>query len=78
MHAQEKPQTQEKPSRIIRKPEVIRRTGLSDTSIWRRERDGKFPRRLPLGGGSVGWLESEIETWIESLLAARRQEQTDR
>jgi predicted DNA-binding transcriptional regulator AlpA len=31
---------------LIRKPEVLRRTGLSYASVWKLERDGKFPRRV--------------------------------
>ena len=29
--------------RLLRLPEVVERTGLSPTSIWRREREGEFP-----------------------------------
>lgn len=52
--------------RILRQAEVEHRTGLSRTSIWRRERDGDFPRRRKIGNGTVGWLESEITEWIRS------------
>ncbi len=51
-------------NRVIRKPELIAKIGLSDASIWRRERQGKFPRRIKLGGQAVGWLSTEIETWL--------------
>lgn len=54
--------------RILRIDAVVERTGLSRTTIWRRERAGKFPRRKTLGSSSaVGWLEHEIEEWIDSL-----------
>jgi len=33
---------------IIRKPELLRRVGLSHVTIWKLEREGKFPRRFPL------------------------------
>lgn len=57
--------------KILRKKDVRERTGLSDTSLWRLERDdSSFPRRLRLGG-AVGWLEEEIERWIEEKAAAR-------
>lgn len=57
--------------RILRKPEVLGRIGLSDPTIWRMERAGKFPKRLRLGGNSCGWLESEITAWLNNLAAAR-------
>jgi prophage regulatory protein len=52
-------------ARILRIGEVQRRTGLSRTTLWRRERNGRFPARRDLGGGMVGWLEREVEEWIE-------------
>ena len=51
--------------RIIRKPELLSRIGLSDATIWRMEKGGKFPQRVRIGGGSVGWLESEINHWLD-------------
>ncbi len=51
---------------ILRFPEVARRTGLSRTTIWRRERAGDFPRRVRLAPNSTGWIEAEVEQWIES------------
>lgn len=59
--------------RILRKPEVIRIVGLSDVTIWRLERAGDFPKRLKLGGNSVGWLESEIANWIQERAERRNQ-----
>ena len=58
-------------TRILRKPEVRERTGLSDPTIFRKESAGEFPRRVCLGARSVGWLESEIEDWIASRAADR-------
>lgn len=56
--------------KILRKKEVRQITGLSDTTLWRLERDSCFPRRLRLGG-AVGWLEEEVEAWIEEKAAGR-------
>jgi prophage regulatory protein len=54
--------------RIIRKPEVRRRTGLSDTTIWRKEKGGEFPQRVQLSsdGMAVGWFEDEVDAFIHS------------
>ena len=50
---------------IIRKPVVQRRTGLSDTTLWRYEKRGDFPARIQITeGGVVGWFEDEIDRWI--------------
>ncbi|MCY4623291.1 MAG: AlpA family phage regulatory protein [bacterium] len=54
-------------------PEVIEITGLSRTTIWRRERDGLFPPPIRLGGEhtrAVGWREQDIYDWIDRLSPA--------
>ena len=55
--------------RIMRTPEVVRATGLSKTTIWRRVRGGDFPAPVKLGSlatRSIGWREDDAESWIES------------
>jgi prophage regulatory protein len=52
--------------RILRLPEVIFITKRSASSIWRDERNRRFPPRRKLGPGAVGWLYSEIMAWLES------------
>ena len=56
------PQAPTKPSndiqdRILRAHEVQQIGGVSGSTIWRMERKGQFPARLPLGTGSIGWLK---------------------
>lgn len=53
--------------RILRKPEVLRLTGLSASTIARLEERGQFPRRIQLGSSAVGWREDELLDWIASL-----------
>ena len=52
---------------ILRLPEVIARTGLSRTNVYRRIAAGTFPAPVALGPRAVGWRESDIIEWIESL-----------
>lgn len=51
--------------KILRRRELIAKVGLSVMTIWRKERDGTFPARVPLGPNSVGWLEEEVDAWLE-------------
>ncbi len=51
-------------TRIIRKPELFSKIGLSDGTILRLEKQGNFPRRITLGRNSVGWLDSEVNEWL--------------
>ncbi len=56
--------------RVVRLPEVLEITGLSRTTIWRRERDGSFPAPFRLGGEgtrAVGWREQDVYDWIDCL-----------
>ncbi|MEX3961665.1 helix-turn-helix transcriptional regulator [Paraburkholderia sp. EG286B] len=51
--------------RYLRRPDVVRKTGLSATTLWRLERDGKFPARRQLSPHCVAWDEAEIDEWLE-------------
>lgn len=56
---------------IWRWPAVQQASGLSRTTAWRLEKDGKFPPRRQLSANAVGWLKSEVEAWILSRTQAR-------
>ncbi len=43
----------------------------SKVTIWRLERDGKFPKRVQVSPGRHAWLEDEIRKHITGLVAAR-------
>ena len=58
---------------LFRLPEVMARTGLSRSEIYRREALGQFPRRVSLGARSVGWLSTEIQVWIETRIRESRE-----
>ena len=51
---------------IIRLPTVLRLTGLSRTSVYRKMEREEFPQRVDLGARAVGWLLSEVLEWIKS------------
>ncbi len=57
---------------ILKLPAVKARTGLSRSTIYLRISNGVFPTPVPLGGRAVGWIESEIELWIEQQIEASR------
>lgn len=58
-------------SAVLRIRDVCQRSGLSRATIYRLEREGKWPRRLQLSNGRVGWDEAEVEARIAELRAAR-------
>ena len=67
--------------RLIRLPEVMNRTGYGRTSIYRKMKDGSFPKSVKLGGPlkdpnafdcrAVAWIEDEVDQWIESRIEDR-------
>lgn len=59
------------PIRFVRLREVMARTGLSRSTIYVWVAEGRFPKPVPLGERSVGWIESELEEWLRDRIAAR-------
>lgn len=58
-------------SRILRRPEVERRTGLKRSSLYAAVASGRFPAPVKLTTRSVGWLEQEVNAWIDDRAAHR-------
>lgn len=54
--------------RFMRIDEVISVTGLARNTIYRRMREGTFPRQVRLGPNSVAWLQSTISQWMTSVV----------
>jgi len=51
---------------IIRLPQVIKKTGLSRSTIYAHAKKGIFPKPIQIGGlRAVGWVESEIDDYID-------------
>lgn len=60
-----------KKERLMRLAEVIERTGLSRSMIYLSIRNGDFPPNVRLGPRCVGWIESEIDAWIQGRINQR-------
>ncbi|MGR5410920.1 helix-turn-helix transcriptional regulator [Vibrio sp. PNB22_8_1] len=58
--------------RIIRLPEVKEKTGLSRSTIYLRMSKGSFPQSISLGERAIGWLEADIEQWLDACVAASK------
>lgn len=57
--------------RLIPLPRVIEIAGLGKTMIYRKVREGTFPKPCKPGGSSTRWSEAEVRAWKENVLAAR-------
>lgn len=58
-------------TKILRRNAVEARTGLSRSTIYDKlskasaRFDPTFPRPVNLGLNAVGWVEAEIEAWLQ-------------
>ena len=57
---------------IIRMAALRKKVQRCRTSIYTDVRAGLFPSPIPLGKRSVGWLEHEVDEWIERRAESRR------
>ena len=59
--------------RDLRLKEVLLKTSLGKTSLYMLIKGSDFPKPIHLGLRAVGWLESEIEAWIQGKVESRDQ-----
>lgn len=57
---------------ILRLPAVKTRTGLSRSTIYLRVSQGTFPKPVSLGARAVGWVEAEIQEWLQRQIETSR------
>lgn len=55
--------------RLLRERQVLDLIPWSRSTLWRQEREGKFPRRRKASKNTAVWLESEVVAFISSLSA---------
>ena len=60
--------------KILSRIQLAELLPYSLSHIARLEKAGRFPKRIKLGANRVGWLESEIDQWIEARVNARNGE----
>lgn len=73
-HGNPMSKTPEFAMRVLKLKDVVERTGLGKTSIYKLINLKIFPRSINLGLRSVGWIESEIEDWIKEKINIRDQQ----
>tara|TARA_B110000971_G_C19721758_1_gene368940 strand:+ start:371 stop:577 length:207 start_codon:yes stop_codon:yes gene_type:complete len=59
-------------NKVLRQRAVQHWTGLSRSTIYLMMREGRFPDSLALGARSVGWLEADIQGWIDSRISSTK------
>ena len=60
--------------RMLSKRQVKELVLYSPQHIARLEAAGQFPKRVKLGVNRVGWLEEEVQEWLQSRIDERDQQ----
>ena len=61
---------------LIRLREVMKITGFGRSQIYKLINIGEFPKQIQISPGSVAWLESELEAWMEERIRLSRNNNT--
>lgn len=56
---------------ILRLPAVKKKTGQSRSTIYEKVQRGEFPAPVKIGERAVGWVEAEVDSWVQTLIEAR-------
>ena len=62
---------------FLKLKDVQKITGLSRSSIYAYIDKGLFPIQVKLGKRSVAWLDTEIESWVDGKINARKASNDD-
>lgn len=54
------------PDQILRIKTVLKRTGLSRSTMYRKMENGTFPRNVQISTRCVGWRESAVNAWLRN------------
>lgn len=57
--------------RVMRIQDVCDKIALSRTALWRLCKSADFPQPIQLSGRVAGFLEHEIDAWLEHQAAQR-------
>ena len=57
--------------KLLTKKDVRSRGCYSPQHIARLEKAGLFPKRIQLGPNRVGWIEHEVDQWIQDRIDER-------
>ncbi len=58
--------------KILRRQQVLEKTGDSRSGMYLKISKGLFPKPIKLSERQSGWLESEVDAWIQGRVEATR------
>jgi prophage regulatory protein len=57
---------------MLRMPDVLKKTALSRSQIYRLIKQDEFPRQVRLGERAAGWVEEEVAGWLRERIERSR------
>jgi len=57
---------------MLRMPDVLKRTALCRSQIYRLIKQDEFPRQVRLGERAAAWVEEEIDGWLRGRIERSR------
>ena len=61
--------------KLLRLPQVMERVGYRRSKIYALVNSGDFPKPVSIGPRAVGFVESEVDSWISERIRARDTQQ---
>jgi len=61
--------------RMVRLPELIKKTGLKRATIYKKIKQGLFPAPVKIGPKTSVWVESEVDRVLHSYISGADEEQ---
>lgn len=59
-------------ARVLRLKEVCKATGLGRSFIYELQSERRFPHSIKIGTRAVGWVEREVQEWVEDRIRSSR------
>ncbi|MBN8912305.1 MAG: AlpA family phage regulatory protein [Delftia acidovorans] len=66
------PNSASPPPSLLSIKNVVARTSLSRSTVYRLAANGKFPASVEISPGRKAWIEAEIADWIDQRISATR------
>lgn len=59
-------------SKLMKLQEVLDETVMAKTKLYRLVSQGRFPRQLKHGDGSVVWAREKVDEWVNCLIKGEK------
>jgi prophage regulatory protein len=59
-------------TKFLRLPEVMARTGLARSTIYKLMTEARFPKSFKICGRATAWLNSDVDAWLSECLENSR------